>query len=185
MLFAPTASPMPTAPASSVSSANRGRTGRSIPIATNAASVAAKTEAKAGVRRRTDAIQPAFGSPLWWIAVEPAAAEAREERLARNEVLFRGVNEAIEQQAIKFGGLDDYEFICECASTACVERIRLALSQYQRVRSSGTRFFVAPGHQDVEVELVVDVTPTFLIVEKDGAAGVVAELENPRDQDLH
>jgi hypothetical protein len=98
-------------------------------------------------------------------------------------VLFRTVNEAIEQQAIKFGGLDDYEFICECSSTGCLDRIKLTLRQYEGVRQAGTRFFVAPGHQNIEVELVVASEPLFLVVEKDGAAGVIAELADPRDGD--
>lgn len=118
------------------------------------------------------------------IASEPAAhTTSREERLAHNEVLFRGVNEAIEQQAIEFGTLDDYEFICECSSTACVDRITLSISDYENVRRSGTRFFVAPGHEDIEVELVVEARPTFLVVEKDGAAGTIAVLEDPRAGD--
>lgn len=119
------------------------------------------------------------------IAIEPAPApevDAREERLAQNEVLFRTVNESIEQQAIEFGG-EGYEFICECSSAACLDRVRLTLSEYEHVRSEGARFFVATGHQNVEVELVVETKPLFLIVEKDGAAGVVAELADPRDSD--
>ena len=106
--------------------------------------------------------------------------EAREERLARNEVLFRSVNEAIEQQAVEFGGLDSYEFICECARTSCFERVSLTLKQYEHVRAEGTRFFVVPGHQDVAVELVVEAEAGFVIVEKDGHAGVVADLADPR-----
>jgi hypothetical protein len=109
--------------------------------------------------------------------------EAREERLARNEVLFRLVNEAIEQQALEFGGLDSYEFICECARTACFERVSLTLKQYEHVRAEGTRFFVVPGHQDVAVELVVETESGFVIVEKDGHEGVVADLADPRGGD--
>ena len=118
------------------------------------------------------------------MAVESTSTtDAREARLARNEVLFRSVNEAIEQQAIDFGTLSDYEFICECSSTACVDRITLSISDYEKVRKSGTRFFVALGHEDIEVELVVEARPTFLIVEKDGAAGTIAVLEDPRAGD--
>jgi hypothetical protein len=109
------------------------------------------------------------------------ADEAREERLARNEVLFRSVNEAIEQQAIEFGGLDEYEFICECARTGCFDRISLTLKQYEHIRAEATRFFVVPGHEDIAVELVVEAQPGFLIVEKDGHAGLVADLADPRD----
>ena len=107
--------------------------------------------------------------------------EAREERLAQNEVLFRSVNEAIEQQALESGGLDDYQFICECARTSCFDRISLTLEQYEHIRADGTRFFVAPGHQDAAVEVVVEAYPTFVIVEKDGHAGTVADEADPRD----
>jgi hypothetical protein len=107
--------------------------------------------------------------------------ETRDERLARNEVIFRTVNEAIEQQALEFGGLDDYEFICECAASGCFDRIKLTIGEYEHVRSEGTRFFVVPGHENIEVEMVVDTRPTFVIVEKDGSAGVVADFSDPRD----
>lgn len=118
------------------------------------------------------------------MSAEPTSTtDAREARLAHNEVIFRGVNEAIEQQAIEFGTLDDYEFICECSSTACVDRITLTISDYESVRRVGTRFFVARGHEDIEVELVVETRPNFLIVEKDGAAGAIAVLEDPRAGD--
>jgi hypothetical protein len=106
--------------------------------------------------------------------------EARDERLARNEVLFRSVNEAIEQQALEFGGLDEYEFICECARAGCFERVSLTLKEYEHIRADGTRFFVVPGHEDIAVELVVETRKGFLIVEKDGHAGLVADLADPR-----
>lgn len=109
--------------------------------------------------------------------------EAREERLAKNEVIFRTVNEAIQQKAIEFGGLDEYQFICECSANDCFERISLTLRQYEQIRVEGVRFFVAPGHENVEVELVVGETATYSIVEKDGTAGLIAEFADPRDGD--
>lgn len=117
------------------------------------------------------------------MARQELEGEAHEERLARNEVLFRSVNESIEQQAVKFGGLDAYEFICECVSTECFERLPLTLQEYDHVRAEGTTFLVAPGHDDVSIELVVEKLPTHWIVRKDGAAGVVAEFADPRDGD--
>jgi hypothetical protein len=105
----------------------------------------------------------------------------REERLAKNEVLFRSVNEAIEQQALRFGGIDDeYEFVCECSAADCVERVTLTVRQYEQVRAEGARFVLAPGHADPEVELVVHGTANHDVVEKDGAAGVIAEQADPR-----
>ena len=91
------------------------------------------------------------------------------------------MNEAIEQQALRFGGVDDeYEFVCECSSADCVERVTLTLRQYEQVRAEGTRFVLAPGHANPEVELVVHSAATHQVVEKDGAAGIIAEQADPR-----
>jgi len=110
-------------------------------------------------------------------------SEAREERLAKNEVIFRTVNEAIEQKALQMGGLDEYQFICECSAAECFERISLTLRQYEHIRREAVRFVVTPGHEDVEVELVVEKMGAYWIVEKDGSAGIVAEFSDPRDGD--
>lgn len=111
------------------------------------------------------------------------AAEAREERLANNEIIFRSVNESIQELAVSLGGPDNYEFICECSARGCVDRVKLSRAQYEHVRAEGTRFFVVPGHENVEVEEVVEAHPTYLVVEKDGHAGVVADFADPRDGD--
>jgi hypothetical protein len=111
-------------------------------------------------------------------------SEREEERRATNEVLFRGVNEAIEQQALRFGGIDDeYEFLCECSAAECVERMTLTLRQYEAVRANGTRFAVVSGHADPQVEQVVGSAFGHQIVEKDGFAGIIAEQEDPRSAD--
>ena len=115
------------------------------------------------------------------MALDPG--DTREERLAKNEVLFRSVNEKIEQQALRFGGVDAYDFICECSSAVCFERLTLTLKEYEHVRAEGTRFVVVPGHQDPEVELVVAAEPKYVIVQKDGHAGLVADFADPRDGD--
>lgn len=109
--------------------------------------------------------------------------EKREEDLANTEILFREVNESIQELAGGLGG-DDYEFVCECSAIACTDRVKLSRREYERVRAEGTRFFVVPGHEDPAVELVVATTGTYLIVEKDGHAGTVAEATDPRDGDL-
>jgi hypothetical protein len=114
---------------------------------------------------------------------EGMGAGSREERLANNEVFFRSVNEAIEQQAMQFGGLDQYEFICECDSSSCFERITLTLVEYENLRKVGTRFGVVAGHINIAIEQLVESTPTHDIIEKDGAAGIVANFSDPRDGD--
>lgn len=117
------------------------------------------------------------------MAEPESQGDARDERLAHNEVIFRTVNERIEQQAIAFGGLESYEFICECATTVCFERIPLTLEQYDRIRGEGATFVVAPGHAYDEIELVIEREPTYWVVRKDGVAGLLAEFSDPRDGD--
>jgi hypothetical protein len=120
------------------------------------------------------------------MAIElPAKAQAREERLAENEVLFRSVNEQIEEKALELEGRDGYQFICECSSDTCFDRIALTFAEYEHVRSEGTRFFVAPGHESIEVELVVEAMQKYNVVEKYGVAGILADLADPRDGDPH
>lgn len=106
--------------------------------------------------------------------------EAREERLAKNEVLFRGLNENIQGIASTLGPGAPFEFICECATGGCFERLSLTLEDYEKVRLDGTHFLVAAGHEDIEVEQVVEVHANYVVVEKDGTAGIVALDADPR-----
>ena len=107
-------------------------------------------------------------------------AEPSDERLARNENTFRSLNEQIEKKAASVGS-ENYQFVCECSITDCVERVMLTRTQYEHVRAEGTRFFVVPGHENLAVEEVVETWPSYLVVEKGGRAGLVADLADPRD----
>lgn len=107
-------------------------------------------------------------------------SEAREERLAKNEATFRLLNENILSIASTLGGEAPFEFICECATSGCFERLSLTLKEYERVREDGAHFLLAPGHEDIEVEQVIAHRGAFVVVEKDGIAGLVAHHEDPR-----
>ena len=107
-------------------------------------------------------------------------AEAREERLAHNEVVFRTLNEQIEAIAGRLGRDAPYEFICECATSGCFERLKLTLDEYELVRSEGSNFLLSPGHEDIEVEQVVARYPGYYVVQKDGVAGLIAADTDPR-----
>ena len=105
----------------------------------------------------------------------------REERLARNESFFRGINERIRDAAAVHGGdAHVYEFICECADPGCVERVSLTLAEYERVRGEGSRFVLAPGHDLQSIESVVAATPDHIVVDKIGLAGEIAQTLDPR-----
>jgi hypothetical protein len=99
-----------------------------------------------------------------------------EQRAARNEALFREVNENIALLEERHGTtITEPVFICECANDGCTEQFAVDLDTYQRVREQPRLFFVLPGHQAPELERVVETHRDYLIVEKTGEAGEVAE----------
>jgi hypothetical protein len=103
-----------------------------------------------------------------------------EARLARNEVMFRTINERIRELAGRFhqAPADALAFVCECADETCVERIHLTMEQYDDVRAIPARFVVVRGHEATPlVERVVYRSEGFVIVRKVGiAADTVREL---------
>lgn len=99
----------------------------------------------------------------------------RAKRLAQNEAVFRDVNENIKNVVSDLPGRNGpYEFVCECADTACTTRITLTLAEYERIRSSPVRFVVAAGHDIADVETVVESYEAHAVVEKQGVAGAIA-----------
>ena len=101
-------------------------------------------------------------------------------RLAANEALFREVNEAIERG--HWPGEEDAKsaFRCECARRDCAELISLTPREYEHVRSNARRFVVRPGHEQLELETIVERTADYVVVEKLGNAGREAEARDPR-----
>ncbi len=100
---------------------------------------------------------------------------------ARNEALFREVNERIEAVS-KAAPLDEEPigFLCECDNKDCAEKVGASQAEYEDVRRVATHFIVLPGHEDPAVERVVSENARFLIVEKRGKAGQDAEETDPR-----
>lgn len=98
------------------------------------------------------------------------------QRAARNESLFREVNQNIAHlDEQRDDTTTEPVFVCECAREDCTERLTVDPETYRRVRLHPRRFLVLPGHQDPQLEQVVETYPAYLIVEKIGAAGQVAE----------
>jgi hypothetical protein len=104
-----------------------------------------------------------------------------EERAARNEALFREVNERIEDLRDRVAGGGTAEFVCECADSACTERIMVPRAMYERIRRDPYLFLVAPGHERSEVDQVVERGDAFVIVRKDTPTSLrIAEQTDPR-----
>jgi len=108
--------------------------------------------------------------------------EERDERLARNEALFRDVNERIAAQGSEWelDAPDLHDYLCECGRRDCTMRVSMTRQEYERVRRHGKQFFVVPGHELPEVEHVVEREDRYLVVEKHGTAGNFADALDPR-----
>jgi hypothetical protein len=106
--------------------------------------------------------------------------DERERRMAQNEVLFREVNERVQEQAEGFGGGGTFQYLCECANADCTFRLTLTPAQYEAVRADPTTFVVLPLHFTPEVETLVTEHDAFWIVRKTGEAGEYVEKLDPR-----
>jgi hypothetical protein len=106
---------------------------------------------------------------------------AREERVARNETLFREVNERIKQVNVEIATIEATDFLCECRDESCTEPISLSLGEYEGVRAEPTHFAIVPGHVVPDIEHVVVRNERYAVVAKtDPDAVRVAVDEDPR-----
>jgi hypothetical protein len=101
------------------------------------------------------------------------------ERRALNENVFREMNERLERLGEEFGD-DKVEFLCECADPSCSAALFTPAAVYEAVRTRPRRFLVVPGHERPGFERVVEEHADYLVIEKLGEAGEVAEDTDPR-----
>jgi predicted NBD/HSP70 family sugar kinase len=105
----------------------------------------------------------------------------RERRLAKNEALFRGVNEKVTEVKGEVGDPDaPIEIVCECGREGCLEQVVVTLAEYERVRAAPTHFVVRHGHELAEVERVVERTDRFVVIEKEEGEAAIARETDPR-----
>lgn len=104
--------------------------------------------------------------------------DVRARRLAQNEAIFRQVNEHVRaaEERVQY---DFPRFICECSKIECDEQIPIDFDAYRAVRESPARFFVAVGHGNPEIEIVIERHSNYEVVEKTGPGREVAEETAP------
>jgi hypothetical protein len=110
--------------------------------------------------------------------------EEGERRKAANETLFRAVNEQIErlQKPFALTDTEPLQIVCECDSLTCAQRITVPVDVYEQTRADAAHFFVCPGHEDDEVEEVIDTGGNYLIVRKrPGVPERIARDTDPRN----
>lgn len=103
----------------------------------------------------------------------------RKDRIARNEALFREVNERV-REVRPADDEDTLGFLCECGEEACTEAVYLSVGTYEEVRSDPTMFVVAPGHEIKDVEEPVRRAKGYVIVHKHAEEAATALDTHPR-----
>ena len=102
---------------------------------------------------------------------------ASKDRFARNEAIFREVNERVADVIDSEARMTN--FLCECGNLDCVEEIPLTDAEYMKVRSNAATFAVVPGHVLEDVETVIEEADRFQIVEKHPREAAIAEATDP------
>lgn len=109
-------------------------------------------------------------------------SQIRIERIARNESTFRSTNETlnrelhhVEREAGELAG-----FVCECGDLGCTVLVHLSLERYEEVRADSRRFMIAPGHEMLEAEEIVERGERYFVVQKDEAVRHIVEGADPR-----
>ena len=108
-----------------------------------------------------------------------AVVDAQAERAARNEDLFRSVNERIED-VVAHHPEQWFDAVCECSDLECAAIFRIEVAEYERIRSSSGCFALLPGHDDPRYERVIERRDGFVVVEKVGDGATVARTLDPR-----
>lgn len=103
----------------------------------------------------------------------------REERIIRNEALYRDLNERVREveDDMSMRGVvepDPYsEYFCECGLQECMEKVRLSRAEYEQARADSLRFVILPDHLIADVERVVH--------REDDRYAIVEKLEGERE----
>jgi len=109
-------------------------------------------------------------------------ADARKERIAKNEATFRFLNEQLREGV--HGSLqredDRPGFVCECGDQFCEAVIHVPLEKYEETRSDPALFLVTPGHEIPDAEDVIEVTEAYEVVRKHPDVRPVYEETDPR-----
>ncbi len=107
-----------------------------------------------------------------------------KDRLAKNQALFRDVNERVreidDRHGVAAGANALWDFLCECAHSDCRQPVSLTLEEYERVRSNPVFFAVLPGHERPEVDRVIETTDRYVLIEKHPEERAIALETDPR-----
>jgi hypothetical protein len=75
---------------------------------------------------------------------------------------------------------EKHRFFCECGDERCTALVALTGAEYEAVRAHPTRFAVLPTYVRPDVDRVVEEHDSYVVVEKNEAAGRIVEQAAPR-----
>jgi hypothetical protein len=101
------------------------------------------------------------------------------ERIARNEGLFRMVNDGRELEAQDVGADGLVDFTCECGRLTCHEPLRLTVDEYEDVRRESRRFAIVDGHEFPDTEDVIARHQRYAVVRKRERVEPIVEASDP------
>jgi hypothetical protein len=107
-----------------------------------------------------------------------SSSDDREVRAARNQALFRAVNEKLRDINEPFAEVTGtFAVACECSRLDCVEVIEIPAEVYREVRRSPRTFVVLPEHAESSIERATGGDETYSVVEvyADAALDVVEQ----------
>ncbi len=108
--------------------------------------------------------------------MEASGSPDQQARAARNQSLFRALNEKLHDVNAALSSITEtFVIACECADVGCVKMLDIAPGEYEAVRSDSRRFVVLADHVFPEVEKVVGAHDGYVIVEKLDLAGEIAD----------
>jgi hypothetical protein len=109
---------------------------------------------------------------------------ARQDRVAQNEAMYRAVNREIQRASEEAGAgpNDQLEVICECGKEGCSMTLAMTITEYDEAHGQPDRFVVASGHEDPQIERIVTRKEHYVVVDKFGEAETVVEAEERRER---
>ena len=102
------------------------------------------------------------------------------ERAARNEEVFRSINERIEAGAEMHRISVPEQFHCECDRVGCSEFVAIRPAEYHQIVEKRYHFVTAPDHIDPRVEQLSESHDTYWVVEKIGEAREAIDRQHPQ-----
>jgi hypothetical protein len=75
---------------------------------------------------------------------------------------------------------EKHRFFCECGDEKCTALVVLTGAEYEAVRAHPRRFAVLPTYVRPDVDRVVEEHDSYVVVEKNEAAGRIVEQAAPR-----